>query len=98
MRLMKKYKDSPDWWYLVLFVIMVGLSFAVCTAWPTGFPAWAYVICIIIPVIWVCHLNSLSIPFLVGFGNKNCQLGLSMHVPPSKPTKIHKRMTLDSDC
>ncbi|TGJ84790.1 hypothetical protein E0Z10_g3991 [Xylaria hypoxylon] len=32
MRLMKKYKDAPDWWYLVLFVTMVGLSFAVCTA------------------------------------------------------------------
>jgi hypothetical protein len=56
MRLMRKYKDSPDWWYLVLFLIMVGLSFAVCTAWPTGFPAWAYIICITIPVIWVCCL------------------------------------------
>lgn len=55
MRLMKKYKDSPDWWYLVLFAVMVGISFAVCTAWPTGFPAWAYVICILIPIVWVCN-------------------------------------------
>ncbi|RYC61439.1 hypothetical protein CHU98_g4774 [Xylaria longipes] len=71
MHLMKKYKDAPDWWYLVLFVVMVGLSFAVCTAWPTGFPAWAYVICIIIPIIWATTniqigLNVLT-EFIIGY-------------------------------
>jgi hypothetical protein len=24
MRLMKKYRDAPDWWYLAMFLIMVG--------------------------------------------------------------------------
>ncbi|KAI0419524.1 OPT family small oligopeptide transporter [Xylaria grammica] len=71
MRLMKKYKDSPDWWYLVLFVIMIGLSFAVCTAWPTEFPAWAYVICILIPIIW-------TIPIGIIQAVSNIQLGLNV--------------------
>ncbi|KAI3320748.1 OPT family small oligopeptide transporter [Xylariaceae sp. AK1471] len=71
MRLMKKYKDSPDWWYLVLLVIMIGLSFAVCTAWPTGFPAWAYVICIIIPIIW-------TIPIGIIQAMTNIQIGLNV--------------------
>ncbi|KAI0458547.1 OPT family small oligopeptide transporter [Xylaria acuta] len=71
MHLMKKYKDSPDWWYLVLFVVMVGLSFAVCTAWPTGFPAWAYVICIIIPIIW-------TIPIGIIQATTNIQIGLNV--------------------
>ena len=46
MRLMKKYKDTPDWWYVVVFVAMIALSFGVVCGWPTGFPAWAYVICV----------------------------------------------------
>ncbi|KAI1424609.1 OPT family small oligopeptide transporter [Xylaria sp. FL1777] len=71
MRLMKKYKDSPDWWYLVLFVVMVGISFAVCTAWPTGFPAWAYVICILIPIIW-------TIPIGIIQAITNIQIGLNV--------------------
>ncbi|KAI0522299.1 OPT family small oligopeptide transporter [Xylaria bambusicola] len=71
MRLMKKYKDSPDWWYLVLFTVMVALSFAVCTAWPTGFPAWAYVICILIPIVW-------TIPIGIIQGVTNIQIGLNV--------------------
>ncbi|TRX98507.1 hypothetical protein FHL15_000581 [Xylaria flabelliformis] len=71
MHLMKKYKDLPDWWYMALFVVMVGLSFAVCTAWPTGFPAWAYVICIIIPIIW-------TIPIGIIQATTNIQIGLNV--------------------
>ncbi|KAI0424290.1 OPT family small oligopeptide transporter [Xylaria sp. FL1042] len=71
MRLMRKYKDSPDWWYLVLFVVMVGLSFAVCTAWPTGFPAWAYVICILIPIVW-------TVPIGIIQAISNIQIGLNV--------------------
>ncbi|KAI1170423.1 OPT family small oligopeptide transporter [Nemania sp. FL0916] len=71
MRLMKKYEDSPDWWYLALFVIMVGLSFAVCTAWPTGFPAWAYVICILIPILWIIPIGAVQ-------AITNIQIGLNV--------------------
>ncbi|KAI0405606.1 OPT family small oligopeptide transporter [Xylaria palmicola] len=71
MRLMKKYKDLPDWWYLVLFLVMIVLSFVVCTAWPTGFPAWAYVICIIIPIIW-------TIPVGIVQATTNIQIGLNV--------------------
>ena len=46
MRLMKKYKDTPDWWYITIFIVMVAISFCVVTGWPTGFPAWAFVVCV----------------------------------------------------
>ncbi|KAH8157022.1 hypothetical protein CIB48_g11227 [Xylaria polymorpha] len=94
MHLMKNYKDSPDWWYLVLFVIMVGLSFAICTAWPTGFPAWAYVVCMIIPIIWIFYNPELwkiprtvnitdtyfskTIPIGIIQGTTNIQIGLNV--------------------
>ncbi|XDG07923.1 hypothetical protein ABKA04_007538 [Annulohypoxylon sp. FPYF3050] len=71
MKLMQKYRDAEDWWYLTLFVIMIGLSFAVCTAWPTGFPAWAYVVCILIPLVW-------TIPIGIIQAIANIQLGLNV--------------------
>lgn len=71
MRLMKKYRDAEDWWYAAVFVIMIGLSFAVVCAWPTDFPAWAYVICMIIPLIW-------TIPIGVVQAITNMQLGLNV--------------------
>lgn len=71
MRLMKKYRDAPDWWYTVLFVIMIGMSFAVVCAWPTDFPAWAYVICMLIPLIW-------TVPIGIVQAITNIQLGLNV--------------------
>ncbi|KAI2637584.1 small oligopeptide transporter [Hypomontagnella submonticulosa] len=71
MKIMKKYRDADDWWYLALFAVMIGLSFAVCCAWPTGFPAWAYVVCIIIPLVW-------TIPIGIVQAITNIQLGLNV--------------------
>lgn len=33
MRMMKKYRDADDWWYLLLFAIMIAVSFVVVCAW-----------------------------------------------------------------
>jgi len=71
MRLMKKYRDASDWWYIALFVVMVGMSFAVVSAWDTNFPWWAYIICMIIPVIW-------TVPIGIVQAITNYQLGLNV--------------------
>ncbi|KAI1320431.1 small oligopeptide transporter [Xylariaceae sp. FL0255] len=71
MKMMKKYRDAPDWWYLVLFAIMIALSFVVVTVWPTEFPAWAYVVCIIIPIVW-------TLPIGIVQAITNIQLGLNV--------------------
>lgn len=71
MRLMKKYKDAEDWWYVLLFAIMIGLSFAVVCAWDTNFPWWAYIVCIILPVVW-------TVPVGIVQAITNWQLGLNV--------------------
>ncbi|KAK9424113.1 putative OPT oligopeptide transporter protein-domain-containing protein [Seiridium unicorne] len=71
MRLMKKYRDAEDWWYVALFVIMIALSFVVCCAWPTGFPWWAFIVCMVIPVVW-------TIPIGIIQAITNVQLGLNV--------------------
>lgn len=71
MRLMKKYRDAEDWWYAVLFVIMIGISFGVVCGWPTDFPWWGYVVCMILPLVW-------TIPIGVIQAITNIQLGLNV--------------------
>ncbi|KAK3354904.1 putative isp4 protein [Neurospora tetraspora] len=71
MRLMKKYRDAEDWWYIILFAIMLGMSFAVVCAWDTSFPWWAFIICILIPVVW-------TIPIGIIQAITNIQLGLNV--------------------
>ena len=50
---------------------MVAISFGVVAGWPTGFPAWAYVVCILIPIFWL-------IPIGVIQAVTNIQLGLNV--------------------
>jgi OPT family small oligopeptide transporter len=50
---------------------MIAISFGVVAGWPTGFPVWAYVICMLIPIVWL-------IPIGIVQGITNIQLGLNV--------------------
>ncbi|KHJ34530.1 putative small oligopeptide opt family [Erysiphe necator] len=85
MRMMKKYSDAPDWWYLLLFVTMLSLSFVVILVWDTHFSWWAMIICTIIPCIFV-------IPMGIIYATTNIQIGLNVitefiigYMTPGKP-------------
>ncbi|TGO65624.1 hypothetical protein BOTNAR_0076g00180 [Botryotinia narcissicola] len=71
MKLMKKYKDAPDWWYITLEVIMLALSFVVILVWDTHFPWWAFIVCVTIPIIW-------TVPVGIIFATTNIQIGLNV--------------------
>ncbi|KAF3917703.1 hypothetical protein AA313_de0210203 [Arthrobotrys entomopaga] len=53
MKLMKKYKDSPEWWYLVLFVVMLAMAFASVLAWDTGLDWWAFILSIVLAAVFI---------------------------------------------
>lgn len=71
MRLMKKYRDAEDWWYAALLVIMVAISFGVICGWDTGFPPWALILCLILPIIWIIPIGLVQ-------AITNIQLGLNV--------------------
>ncbi|KAK6594613.1 OPT family small oligopeptide transporter [Botrytis cinerea] len=71
MKLMKKYKDAPDWWYITLGAVMLALSFVVILVWDTHFPWWAFIVCVAIPVIW-------TVPVGIIFATTNIQIGLNV--------------------
>ncbi|SMN20085.1 similar to Saccharomyces cerevisiae YJL212C OPT1 Proton-coupled oligopeptide transporter of the plasma membrane [Maudiozyma saulgeensis] len=48
---LNNYRDCPDWWYGLLQVITIALGFVTVCAFKTHFPAWAYVVALIIAFI-----------------------------------------------
>ncbi|KAG0369042.1 hypothetical protein BGZ54_000550 [Gamsiella multidivaricata] len=51
-RLMRAYPEVPDWWYGLLFVVTVGLSFVTCVVW--GYmPWWAVFLALCLALIFV---------------------------------------------
>lgn len=44
LKLMRMYKDSPEWWYVVVFVVLLALGFVTCLVWPTHLTWWAFII------------------------------------------------------
>lgn len=71
MKMMKKYQDAPDWWYIALYILMFAISIGVVAGWDTHFPVWAYILCMIIPIIFV-------IPIGVIQAITNIQIGLNV--------------------
>lgn len=53
-RLMNVYKEVPDWWYLALTVVVLGLGIVTTTYWDTGLPAWGFIfVCFGIGVVMI---------------------------------------------
>lgn len=85
MKMMRKYSDAPDWWYLLLFIVMLSLSFVVILVWDTHFSWWAMIVCTIIPCLFV-------IPMGIIYATTNIQIGLNVltefiigYMTPGKP-------------
>ena len=43
-RLMHAYKEVPDWWYVVLTVIVLGLGILTVQYWESGLPVWGFLV------------------------------------------------------
>ena len=51
LKLMRKYKEAPEWWFAVIFVVSFGFGMVTSQVWSTHLPWWAYIVCILIAVV-----------------------------------------------
>ncbi|KAF9275129.1 hypothetical protein BGZ68_000110 [Mortierella alpina] len=51
-RLMRVYPEVPDWWYGLLFIVTLALSFITCMVWDY-MPWWALILAMMIAVFFV---------------------------------------------
>lgn len=71
MKLMRKYKEAPEWWFMVIFAVSFAFGMVACQVWDTHLPWWAYIVCIIIGAV-------LFIPIGMVQAITNQQTGLNI--------------------
>ncbi|CAK7890711.1 oligopeptide transporter 1 [[Candida] anglica] len=70
-RLMARYKEVPEWWYAIVFVIFFAMAIATIEGWETEFPVWALVVALLIAIVFL-------LPVGVIFALTNMAVGLNV--------------------
>ncbi|KAI1118310.1 OPT family small oligopeptide transporter [Nemania sp. NC0429] len=79
MKMMNKYEDAPDWWYLALLLSSLALGLGTALGYETQLPWWAFFVSVLLALVFVVptgmvlaisnillSLNVVS-PFIAGF-------------------------------
>ncbi|KAG2155226.1 OPT oligopeptide transporter [Suillus bovinus] len=59
-RLMARYRQVPEWWYLVIFVVMFVFGIIVIEVWPTQFPVWGFVLALLIAFLYIIPIGMIQ--------------------------------------
>jgi OPT family small oligopeptide transporter len=85
MKLMRRYREAPDWWYLSLFVLMLALGLATVLYYPTNMTWWAFILAVLISF-------GFSLPIGIIQAVTNTQIGLNVltefiygYIQPGRP-------------
>ncbi|KAK3375461.1 OPT family small oligopeptide transporter [Podospora didyma] len=88
MKLMRKYKEAPTWWYMSLFTLMLALGFVSILAWPTNLTWWAFLLAVFISF-------SFALPIGIIQAVTNSQIGLNVltefiygYIQPGRPLAL----------
>lgn len=71
MKLMRKYKTVPTWWYLALLAVMIAFAFASACGYDTGMAWYSVLLSLVIAAFW-------TIPIGMVQAFTNIQLGLNV--------------------
>ncbi|KAI0321448.1 OPT oligopeptide transporter protein-domain-containing protein [Amylostereum chailletii] len=52
-RLMSRYPQVPEWWYICIFVAMFAVAAVTVEVWPTQMPVWGLVVSLLIGLIYI---------------------------------------------
>ncbi|KAJ7088419.1 small oligopeptide transporter [Mycena belliarum] len=59
-RLMSRYPQVPEWWYMVLFLSMFVLGIISIEVWPTEMPVWAFVLALVVAFTYVIPIGMIQ--------------------------------------
>jgi OPT family small oligopeptide transporter len=59
-RLMARYPQVPEWWYLIIFLSMFTIGVISIEVWPTKFPVWAFVLSLVIAFVYVVPIGMIQ--------------------------------------
>ncbi|KAF9473875.1 OPT oligopeptide transporter [Pholiota conissans] len=59
-RLMAKYPQVPEWWYLCIFLSMFVIGIISIEIWPTEMPVWAFLLALAIAFTYVIPIGMIQ--------------------------------------
>ncbi|KAI0081298.1 OPT oligopeptide transporter [Panus rudis PR-1116 ss-1] len=59
-RLMSRYRQVPEWWYMIIFVSMFVFGVISIEVWNTQFPVWAFVLALIISFVYTIPIGMIQ--------------------------------------
>ncbi|KKF96328.1 Sexual differentiation process protein isp4 [Ceratocystis platani] len=60
LKLMRKYKEAPEWWFMSIFALSFTFGMVASQAWSTHLPWWAYIVCILIAVFFILPVGIIQ--------------------------------------
>jgi OPT family small oligopeptide transporter len=88
MKMMKKYKEAPTWWYMAIFGSMIVLSLITVLSFPTNLTWWAFLLALGISTVF-------SLPIGIIQAITNNQIGLNVltefvfgYIQPGRPLAL----------
>ncbi|PNY26829.1 Glutathione transporter 1 [Tolypocladium capitatum] len=70
-RLMREYKEAPEWWYLALLAVSFVMSCCCCALWDTSMPIWGLVFAIVL-----CFLIQVPVGIMLAVSNAEVTLNV----------------------
>ncbi|KAH0279805.1 OPT family small oligopeptide transporter, partial [Aureobasidium melanogenum] len=61
MRHMAKYREAPDWWYGLLFLIATAFGLATVLGYSSQCPWWAYFVSLIIALVFIVPCRPIGV-------------------------------------
>ncbi|TFK45541.1 small oligopeptide transporter [Heliocybe sulcata] len=59
-RLMSRYPQVPDWWYMCIFAVMFVFGIVSIEVWHTQMPVWAFVLALIISFVYTIPIGMIQ--------------------------------------
>lgn len=60
LKLMRKYPEAPEWWFIGVFVVSFAFAMTASQVWDTKLTWWAFIICVIMGVIMILPVGIIQ--------------------------------------
>lgn len=60
LKLMRRYKEAPEWWFSIIFLASFAFALATSLAWDTKLTWWGFIICVLIGAVLVLPVGIIQ--------------------------------------
>jgi OPT family small oligopeptide transporter len=60
LKLMRKYPEAPEWWFMAVFGISFAFAMVASQVWDTKLTWWAFILCVIMGVVMILPVGIIQ--------------------------------------